>query len=124
MAKLGVKTLDELVGRTDFLEQRDVPESGRSSKVDLSRILNNPFAKDTGKIHYNKKDVYNFQLEKTIDEKILIKKLEKAMDCFGIVLGMISKVYEVIVFSFCFTLCGDLCNVLLFFIEILFFFPL
>ena len=80
MAKLGVKTLDELVGRTDFLEQRDVPESGRSSKVDLSRILNNPFAKDTGKIHYNKKDVYNFQLEKTVDEKILIKKLEKAMD--------------------------------------------
>ena len=80
MAKLGVKTLDELVGRTDFLEQRDVPESGRSSKVDLSRILNSPFAKDTGKIHYNKKDVYNFQLEQTVDEKILIKKLEKAMD--------------------------------------------
>jgi glutamate synthase (ferredoxin) len=80
MAKLGVKTVDELVGRTDFLEQRDVPESGRSAKVDLSNILNNPFAGQTGKINYNKKNVYDFQLEKTVDERILIKELEKAMD--------------------------------------------
>jgi glutamate synthase (ferredoxin) len=42
--------------------------------------LNNPFAGQTGKINYNKKNVYDFQLEKTVDERILIKELEKAMD--------------------------------------------
>jgi glutamate synthase (ferredoxin) len=46
----------------------------------LSNILNNPFAGQTGKINYNKKNVYDFQLEKTVDERILIKELEKAMD--------------------------------------------
>ena len=80
MAKLGVRTVDELVGRTDFLEQRDVPESGRSRKVDLSKILDNPYIKESSKIHYDKKNVFDFELEKTIDEKILLKKFAAALD--------------------------------------------
>ncbi len=81
MAKLGVKTVDELVGRTDFLEEReDVEGSGRASKVDLSNILNNPYVKEASSIKYDKKNVYDFELEKTVDEKILIKKLSDAMD--------------------------------------------
>ena len=81
MAKLGVKTVDELVGRTDFLEAREVVEgSGRASKVDLSNILNNPYVKEASSIKYDKKNVYDFELEKTVDEKILIKKLSDAMD--------------------------------------------
>ena len=81
MAKLGVKTVDELVGRTDFLEAReDVEGSGRASKVDLFNILNNPYVKEASSIKYDKKNVYDFELEKTVDEKILIKKLSDAMD--------------------------------------------
>lgn len=80
MAKLGVKTVDELVGRTDFLEPKQVEGSGRSAKVDLSNILNNPFIKEAGKIQYNKKNVYDFELEKTIDEKVLMKKFAQALD--------------------------------------------
>ena len=81
MAKLGVKTVDELVGRTDFLEAReDVEGSGRASKVDLSNILNNPYVKEASSIKYDKKNVYDFELEKTVDEKLLIKKLSDAMD--------------------------------------------
>ena len=80
MAKLGVKTLDELVGRTDFLEPKQVENSGHSSKVDLSKILDNPYVKEASKIHYDKKNVYDFELEKTVDEKVLIKKLEQAME--------------------------------------------
>ena len=80
MAKLGVKTVDELVGRTDLLEQRDVPGSGRSKNVDLSQILDNPYIKEAAKIHYNKKNVYDFQLEKTVDEKVLLKKFATALD--------------------------------------------
>ena len=80
MAKLGVKTVDELVGRTDLLEQRDVPGSGRSKNVDLSQILDNPYIKEAAKIHYDKKSVYDFQLEKTVDEKVLLKKFATALD--------------------------------------------
>lgn len=80
MAKLGVKTVDELVGRTDFLEQKQVEGSGRSVEVNLSAILNNPYIKEAGKIQYNKKNVYNFELEKTVDEKVLIKKFASALE--------------------------------------------
>ena len=81
MAKLGVKTVDELVGRTDFLEPKaDVKGSGRAAKVDLSNILNNPYIKEAASIKYDKKNVFDFELDKTVDEKILIKKLSDAMD--------------------------------------------
>ena len=81
MAKLGVKTMDELVGRTDFLEAKtDVYGSGRASKVDLSNILNNPYIKEAASIRYDKKNVFDFELGKTVDERILIKKFSDAMD--------------------------------------------
>ena len=81
MAKLGVKTVDELVGRTDFLEAKtDVYGSGRASKVDLSNILNNPYIKEAASIRYDKKNVFDFELGKTVDERILITKLSDAMD--------------------------------------------
>ncbi len=80
MAKLGVKTVDELVGRTDFLVQKEVQGSGRASKVDLSGILDNTYARENGKINYNKKNGYDFELQKTIDEKILLKKFAEALE--------------------------------------------
>lgn len=41
MAKLGVKTVDELVGRTDLLKRKDKMPSARAEKVDLGNILRN-----------------------------------------------------------------------------------
>ena len=78
MAKLGVRTVDELVGRTDLLRQRTDVE-GNASKVDLSKILNNPFAGEDYKIQYSNKQVYDFKLEETVDEKVLLKKLKSAI---------------------------------------------
>ena len=78
MAKLGVRTVDELVGRTDLLRQRTDIE-GNASKVNLSKILNNPFAGEDYSIHYNDKQVYDFELEKTVDERVLLKKLKSAI---------------------------------------------
>ena len=43
MARLGVRTVDELVGRTDLLKRRENLPLGRASQVDLSRILDNPY---------------------------------------------------------------------------------
>ncbi len=39
MAKLGVRTVDELVGRTDLLKKKEHISSKRADKVDLSAIL-------------------------------------------------------------------------------------
>ena len=81
MAKLGVKTVDELVGRTDFLEAKtDVYGSGSAAKFYLSNILYNPYIKEAASIRYDKKNVFDFELGKTVDERILIKKFSDAMD--------------------------------------------
>lgn len=80
MAKLGVKTVDELVGRTDLLKQRDDIECGEAQKVSLDKILNNPYVGKQYKVCYNKKNVYDFELEKTIDEKVLLKKFKTALE--------------------------------------------
>ena len=78
MAKLGVRTVDELVGRTDLLKKKEHISSKRADKVDLSAILGNPYA-DKKLAGYNHKSVYDFELGKTIDEKILLKKLRPAL---------------------------------------------
>jgi len=80
MAKLGFQTLDEMVGRTDLLTEKQDITNGHASSLDISRIINNPFVKESGKIEYNHKNVYNFELEKTIDEKILLKKFKAALE--------------------------------------------
>lgn len=78
MARLGVRTIDELVGRTDLLTMRDgLSES--QAKIDLKSILQNPYAGLKQNVIFDPKQVYDFELEKTLDEKVLLKQLEKAM---------------------------------------------
>ena len=43
MAKLGVRTVEELVGRTDLLKQRERAVNGRAAAVDLSAVLGSPY---------------------------------------------------------------------------------
>ena len=81
MAKLGVKTVAELVGRGDLLKAKTIVghTKERIKSIDLSAILNNPFAKETKDNHYNPANLYNFQLENTIDEKVFLKKFKSAL---------------------------------------------
>ena len=74
MAKLGVRTVDELIGRTDLLYQRKDFTNKRANEVDLHRILDNPYS-DASVAGYYHKNVYDFELEKTLDKSVLIKKL-------------------------------------------------
>ena len=78
MAKLGVRTIDELVGRVDLLKVKDNIAPERAKEVDLSRILSTDFA-DT-RVQYLKKNVYDFKLESTKDVTVLLKKLGKALE--------------------------------------------
>ena len=79
MAKLGIRTVDEMVGRSDLLIAKEGVTSGKASQVDLSRLLNSDFA-GAEKICYDKKNVYDFQLKNTLDEKVLLKKLGPALE--------------------------------------------
>ncbi len=78
MAKLGFRTLDEMVGRTDLLKVKE-NLSEQNKKVDLSMILSNPYTEMKEKVTFDPKQVYDFKLEKTLDEKVLLKQLEKAI---------------------------------------------
>ena len=77
MAKLGVRTVDELVGRTDLLKRRD-DLSEQESRLDVSLLLNSEYAHEP--VSYHDKKLYDFRLEDTIDEKVIGKKLRKAFN--------------------------------------------
>ena len=80
MAKLGVCTIDELVGRTDLLKVKEVPTSDRAATLDLSQILQNPYEGTKTPMTYNPKKIYDFELEKTLDERVLVKELLPALE--------------------------------------------
>ncbi|MBQ5312078.1 MAG: glutamate synthase subunit alpha, partial [Oscillospiraceae bacterium] len=62
MAKLGIRTVDELVGRTDLLRAK------KDCGIDLDKILGQPVYA----VHHIQDNNYDFELEKTLDEKVLI----------------------------------------------------
>lgn len=76
MAKLGIKTISELVGRTDLLKVKDECKKDERAKVDLSAVLNNPFEEKGTSVHFDPSMVYDFKLENSIDEKVLLKKFK------------------------------------------------
>ena len=78
MAKLGIRTVDELVGRTDLLKKKENIANPRARKVDLSNILENPYAGEHFRGYRNKLE-YDFKLEETLDERVLLKKLKSAL---------------------------------------------
>ncbi len=75
MAKLGIPTIDELVGRTDLLRVKEQPTSARAATLKLGRILYNPHQGSKTLVTFNPKKVYDFELEKTLDERVLVRQL-------------------------------------------------
>ena len=71
MSRLGVRTVDELVGRTDLLKLRG-DLNDREKNIDLSRIIGGKSGRNDVHIDREHKDLYDFRLEKTVDERILL----------------------------------------------------
>ncbi len=78
MSELGIRTVDELVGRSDLLRVRD-DLSERQKEIDLSRILHHPITDPGETVIFDPKKQYDFHLEQTKDEKILLKQLQSAL---------------------------------------------
>ena len=67
MAKLGVRTVDELVGDTSKLRVRDKRITERAEKIDLTALLT-----PMPRVHNDPADKFDFALEKTLDEAVLL----------------------------------------------------
>ena len=76
MAKLGVRSVEELCGRTDLLKLKDKQGFKRAGLVDMSRVIAN--AEEGKKNEEWKKDrsLFNFELDKRIDLTKLVPDFE------------------------------------------------
>ena len=72
MAKLGIRTVDELVGRTDLL----VPKKDTHG-IDFSAVLG--VSASESKQHFDADDIYDFALDSTIDRRVIMKKLGSSL---------------------------------------------
>ncbi len=72
MAKLGVRSVEELVGRTDLIKVRE-DLSPAQKKLDLGKLLAGPDGADRSAVTFRKEQQYDFRLSETIDERVLLK---------------------------------------------------
>ena len=77
MARLGIRTVDELVGRSDLLRMREKPATPLAATLDLSGLLENPWRGEGD--HFHSEAVHDFHLERTLDESVLLAKLGKSL---------------------------------------------
>ena len=67
MAKLGVRKVDELVGRIDLIKKKE-GLNGIESKIELDRIIT---PADDTRNTFDPKDIYDFELYNKLDQKLL-----------------------------------------------------
>ncbi|SHF09889.1 glutamate synthase large subunit [Alkalibacter saccharofermentans] len=78
MAKLGFKTIPEVVGRTDKLRPKENVKHWKAARLDLSQILYQPYVgSDVGR--FNTKE-QNHDLELSLDMKKLLRMCKPALE--------------------------------------------
>ena len=78
MARLGVRTVNELVGHTAFLRTRSDLTGERARSIDLSGILNAGNQAENAVCH-RPDAAYDFHLEQTLDESVLLPAFRKTL---------------------------------------------
>ena len=79
MAALGIRTVDELVGRSDLLVVKDSSKDSRGAKIDMAPILSRP-ADESSTLRFDPAKVYDFQLDQTIDQTLIMKEMASAFE--------------------------------------------
>ena len=77
MAKLGFRTVDEMVGNSQLLKVRSQSAAPKAPHISMDRILYQDASGE--KKRFDEKDLYDFKLRETIDEKVLLKEFAKAL---------------------------------------------
>ena len=78
MAELGFKTVDEMIGRSDCLRKRAEFKQSEACTISFSEILKSDYAL-VKENRFDPKQSFDFGLEKTLDEKILLPWFDKAV---------------------------------------------
>ncbi|MBE7059845.1 MAG: glutamate synthase large subunit [Ruminococcaceae bacterium] len=77
MAKLGLKSIDEMIGHSELLRVREKSVAPMAKFIDMSKIL---YQNNAGvKTRFDKNDCYDFKLNETVDEKILLKEFKSQL---------------------------------------------
>ena len=78
MAKLGFRSIDEMVGRTDKLKNRESIKNWKAANLDLSPILYQPYAgSEIGRFNSQSQ---NHMLERSLDMKKLLRMCKPALE--------------------------------------------
>ena len=77
LAQLGYRSLNEIVGKVELLQRKDVQGPDKIKKVDLSRILFKPAINNEVSLHHSKNQEHKIH---TILDRELIKKTLPALD--------------------------------------------
>ncbi len=79
MAKIGVKTVDEMIGHVEFLQQRSHIDNWKANEVDLTSLLYQPkiCSNDYERYHNVMQD---HELDKTLDMNTLVKLCAPAIE--------------------------------------------
>ncbi|MDJ0305562.1 glutamate synthase large subunit [Dehalobacter sp.] len=78
MAKLGFRTINEMVGRTDRLKHKENIKNWKAAQVDLSQVLYQPYAgADVGRF---KSQQQNHGLEESLDMRKLLRMCKPALE--------------------------------------------
>ncbi len=78
MAELGFRSVDEMVGRTDCLRKREHFDQPHAGTISYDEILKAGNAGASG-CRFDPAHSYDFALERTLDERVLLPWFEKAL---------------------------------------------
>ncbi len=73
LARLGARTLDEVIGRVDLLEQIDDPENPKTRLINLSGVLHDPDPTGQTERRHTRERNARFGNEGTLDEAIVLE---------------------------------------------------
>ncbi|MFZ7133940.1 MAG: glutamate synthase large subunit [Eubacteriales bacterium] len=78
MAKLGFRSIEEMIGRTDRLKTKESVKKWKTKGLDLSRILFQPYIKNTNSRHCIQEQ--NHGLDQSLDIRKLLRMCKPALE--------------------------------------------
>lgn len=80
MAKLGFRTIDEMVGRVDKLKQKENLNNWKAERVDLSLVLDKSQVNAENGVKFNVENKYDHKLNLVKDSTVLLELAKPALD--------------------------------------------
>ncbi len=80
MARLGFRTVNEMIGRIDKLRKRDGIKGWKARTVDLRGILDPEGIDKTKAVHYRKDAEFDHRLDRVIDSTLFLRQCEPALE--------------------------------------------